>query len=257
MLGKCNQKCFYCLGNEMPKAKLADYNNVHFMRWAGLGKFINVLKERDIDEIYLSSTTTEPLLYKYVDELVDFLHERGFKIGIRTNGTIYADVLKKLDAEISISINSFDDKNNKCICGCKNNYKKICEILENLRGLGKTIRLSILVNKYNVDEIDSILEKLSPYNDVIEYVQLRRWYTLNNTADNTPYDTCVANIKATYPHIGNFYESAIYDVHGTKVSLWNDVFDRESVKSVNYFPDGKMSDYNLLIPIYENDYKLM
>lgn len=257
MLGKCNQNCFYCLGNEMPKAKLSNYNNTHFNEWIDFNKFVGILHERKINEVYLSSTTTEPMLYQYIDELVDYLHDNHFIVGIRTNGTVYGDIFKKLDGEISISVNSFNNDTSKLICNRQSNYQTVCQILENMQDLGKTIRISILVNKYNVNEIEHMVSQLKPYSKTIDYIQLRRWYTLNNTADNTPYDNLVEKIKNNFKHIGNFYESQIYDVHDMKVSLWNNVFKRESVHSVNYFPDGKISDHNLLIPIYENNYNLL
>ena len=258
MLGRCNQKCIYCLGNEMPSTKKYDFNNVHFSEFVDFERFIDILIERNIDEIYLSSVNTEPLLYKYADELVDFLQHKAFKVGIRTNGTIYNDVLKKLDAEISISINSFNDANNLKICDRKSSFETLRKIINNLSGLGKTIRLSILVNQYNADEFESILSKISQFKDTIDYVQLRRWYTLNNTADNNPYEKCLNFIKENLKHIGNFYESDIYETNdGVRVSIWNDVFKKESVQSVNYFPNGKISDYNLLIPIFENNVNLI
>lgn len=257
-LGKCNQKCFYCLGNEMPNAKKQDFNSTHFSKFLDFFRFIDILRYRDIDEVYLSSVNTEPLMYKYVDQLVDYLHTKGFKVGIRTNGTIYDEVLKKLDGEISISINSFNDVTNKKICGRKSPYGTIKKILDNLRGLGKTIRISILINEFNVYEFDDMLAKLKDYADVIDYIQIRRWYTLHDTADNSPYDKCISFIKENYKYVGNFYESDIYESqYGIKVSLWNTVFKRESVQSVNYFPDGKISDYNLLIPIYEENKNLI
>jgi MoaA/NifB/PqqE/SkfB family radical SAM enzyme len=257
-LGKCNQKCFYCLGNEMPKASQQDWLTTPFTHFLDFFRFIDILRYRDIDEVYLSSVNTEPLLYKYRKQLVEYLHKKGFKVGIRTNGTIYDDLLKELDGEISISINSFNDETNKKICGRKSPYETVKKILDNLRGLGKTVRISVLINKYNVDEFDDMLNKLKDYSDVIDYIQIRRWYTLHDTADNTPYDNCVQFIKDNYKHVGNFYESDIYETeHGVKVSLWNTVFKKESVQSVNYFPDGKISDYNLLIPIYEENKNLI
>lgn len=258
MLGKCNQKCIYCLGNEMPSAKKCDFNNTFFSEFVDFERFLGILNEREIDEIYLSSVNTEPLLYKYVDQLVDFLHEEGFKVGIRTNGTIYHDVLKKLDSEISISVNSFNDFNNVKICGRKSSFETLKKIIDNLSGLGKTIRLSILLNQYNVYELESMLSKTSQFKESIDYIQVRKWYTLNNTADNVPYEKGVKYIKENLKHVGNFYESDIYETsEGVKVSLWNDVFKKESVQSVNYFPNGKISDYNLLIPIFENNISLI
>ena len=95
-VGKCNYKCYYCLCNEMKKlqANMKVYNEMHFLSWPKFDIFLKKLKNSDCNIIYLSSTSSEPLLYKYIDELVDYLKNEGFRIGIRTNGTL---ISKKLE----------------------------------------------------------------------------------------------------------------------------------------------------------------
>lgn len=258
-LGKCNNSCYYCLGNEMFKAKMLDNLNLKYTELKNLDLFIGLLIKENCNTIYLSSVETDPLLYEDISALIDYLHSFNFKVGIRTNGecsNIY-DILKKLDAEISISINSLTKHINKQICGNINipNIEKICGELSNLN---KKCRISIVVNKYNCKEIFSILDKLKSYRS-IEYLQLRKRYLYTKCFDKDYLEDIFAyeTIRKELPlrfvtNKSNFHESTVYSINGTfKVSFWDDVFSKESIKSINYFSDGKITENNLLVPGYE------
>jgi hypothetical protein len=52
----------------------------------GLDKFIEECKEKDVKEVYLTGTNTDPLLYKHHNHLIKVLRNNGFSPGIRTNG---------------------------------------------------------------------------------------------------------------------------------------------------------------------------
>ena len=257
-IGKCNLKCFYCLGNEMKKLKAtAEYmKQEHYLKWKGFNKFLSELKGNNVNKIYFSSTCTEPLLYEYIDELTDYLLSLGFKVGIRTNG-VYAKqnikTLLKLNSEISISINSLNKETNKMICGVS--YELDLDyILKRFEEYGKKIRLAIVVNRYNKDEILDIIKTVSKYKSV-EYVQLRKVYKYYKDdkfdIDMDKYDELIGELDLEFKENGNYYESKIYDVYGVNISLWNNVFMQSSVKSLNYFTDGRMSGDNLLVRIYE------
>lgn len=255
-LGKCNAKCYYCLSKEMSNLKKDDENQMvtHFKEWENFDEYVDLLKENDVKKIYLSSVTTEPMMYKYLDELVDYLRTNGFKVGIRTNGYFAndkMDTLLKLDEEISFSINSFNEDINYEICGLSN-IPDWDRIFNEFDRNGKKCRVSIVVNRYNEKEIPDALEKLSKYK-CIDYVQLRRVYKYEGVADeDIYYDRVVDDVKANGEKCGNFFESEIYNYKGVKVSLWSDVFKKESVSSINYFTNGLVSDHNLLVPAYEN-----
>ena len=92
-IGPCNFNCYFCLGREMYMLQKDTTNmlRTHFSEWDGFYEWIDELKQDGITKIYLSSTNTEPTLYKYLDELVDLLQEtHGFKVGIRSNASTLA-----------------------------------------------------------------------------------------------------------------------------------------------------------------------
>ena len=257
-LGKCNNSCYYCLGNEMLKAKTVDNMDLKYNELKNLDVFLGMLNKENCKTIYLSSVETEPLLYKDISRLIDYLHTSGFNVGIRTNGkcnNIYG-IIKKLDAEISISINSLNRKTNKKICG-NIDIPDIDKICGELSSINKKCRITIVVNKYNYGEIFEIIDKLIQY-DCIEYVQLRKRYLYarcsdkNYLEDKTAYETIKEELLLKYNcTISNFHESMIYNIGSFKVSFWDDVFKKESIESINYFSDGKISKNNLLVPGYE------
>ena len=106
--------------------------------------------------MYLSSVITEPMLYKHIGELVDYIQSKGIRVGLRTNGYFVLqnmDVIKKLQNHISISLNSLN--NETCYTICKNfppNIKKIFEIIFNFKYL-ITFILLILTNSNLIKEV--------------------------------------------------------------------------------------------------------
>ena len=259
-LGKCNNKCYYCLGNEMPKAKLVSNLNTPYQELKNLDLFINRLKDSGTDTIYLSSVITEPMLYKDINNLCDYLISNGFKVGIRTNGIDKGiiDLIPKLEAEISISINSLVPRINKRICG-NENVPDIEEIFKCLSENNKKCRISIVVNKYNHDELFLSL-KYFQFFDCISYIQLRKRYMYGDNKDLLYKEDIDSferiknflNRKYGYSNRSNFHESIIYNSR-VPISLWEDVFKKESLSTLNYFSDGKISSHNLLIPSYEKE----
>lgn len=258
-LGKCINKCYYCLGNEMPTAQIVSNLNTPYKQLNKLDEFVNRLVEANCDTIYLSSVVTEPLLYKDINSLTDYLTSKGFKVGIRTNGICksFLRLIPKLESEISISINSLIPTVNEEICGNRV-VPNISNIFKTLKENGKKCRISIVVNKYNFEEVPSIINSMQNY-DCISYIQLRKRYKYDKKKDDAFEEDVKAfeYIKDWLDFMGhakfaksNFHESIIYDMP-VPISLWEDVFKKESLTTLNYFSDGKITTHNLLVPSYE------
>lgn len=258
-IGKCNYKCYYCICNEMKKLKenAMIYNEKHFSEWPKFDSFLNKLKTNNCKTIFLSSTNSEPLLYKYIDELVDYLRDKGFELGIRTNGTIITkkfDLFKKLDGEISISLNSLNADTNKLIAGSTliPDWKTIFDYFNQNNIMA---RVSIVIVKENCREIEEILDFLSKQK-CISYVQIRKRYSYYNKDDSATdeYFDCVKKfIEKNSQKVSNYFESPIYKYKNLSVSMWFDVFKKESLNTLNYFNDGVLTENNLLVEAYEEE----
>lgn len=255
-LGPCNLHCYYCLSNEMAKLKKDNNNqlNTHFSQWKSFVQYLTVLKKEGVGKVYLSSVTTEPMLYRYLGELISFLQEQGLKVGIRTNGYLAIEKMDELllcDEEISFSINSLKPDSNKKICG-KPSVPDFHSVFTSFIEQNKKCRVSVVVNRFNKDEIKDILVFLSSYS-CIDYVQLRQVYKYGDREkeDCFAFEEVERWLSENADLVGSYYESPIYGFHGLNVSLWRDVFRKESVSSYNYFTNGLLSNDSLLIPAYE------
>ncbi|MCI9435488.1 MAG: radical SAM protein [Bacilli bacterium] len=259
-LGECNYNCYYCLKHEMKKLQIKKESHlkVHFSKWKNFEKYIQELHKKNIKKIYLSSTCTDPLLYKYLEELVIFLQKESFKVGLRSNGCLSIekfDVIRKFDAGISFSINSFDKNVNEAITGNQfiPDFEKLFKKMESEN---INIRVSIVVNRYNYKEIPNIILILLKHSKIIKYIQLRKMYKYYGQLENEEkysYEYIKQWVQKNGIFKKKYYDSGVYDYNGMEISLWENVFNIENIQSINYFTNGLISDYNLLIPIYEED----
>lgn len=256
-IGRCNLKCYYCLSKEMVRMRNSQDTQMDtpFELWENFEEFLSKCKSEEIDAIYLSSTITEPTLYFYLPRLISKLQNEGFKVGIRSNGITTRNLDQAVilcDEEISFSLQSLNSETYQKITGSTNmpNWEYLFTLLNNG---AKKCRISIVVNRYNEKEIPDILSYLSKYKDAISYIQLRKVYKYNqeDEIDAQSYKNVTEWIQKDFKKTGNYFESEIYDYNGIQVSLWNDVFRKESIQSINYFTDGIISTNNLLIPAYE------
>lgn len=258
-IGKCNCKCYYCLYNEMKKLQknTQTYNEIHFSEWSKFNDFLNRLKLNNCKKIYLSSTSYEPLLYKYIDELINYLIIEGFKVGIRTNGTLITkkfEIFKKINGGISISLNSLNLDTNKLITGSTliPDWKMIFDYFNQNNIM---TRISIVIVKENYQEIEEILDFLSKQK-CISYVQIRKRYNYYNKEDcilDEPFTYVKNFIEKNSKKVSDYFESPIYKYKDLNVSLWFDVFKKESLNTLNYFTDGVLTENNLLVEGYEED----
>lgn len=253
--GKCNLKCFFCIKDEMDE-EVYDKTLDDFTEWKGFNDWIKFLKDNRVPKIYLSSTSTEPLLYRNLDKLILHLQDNGFRVGIRTNASIKncSKTLSLCDEEISVSLQSLNPETFKKITKRNLNFD-IIETLKNIKLKDNAnMRVSIVVNRYNESEILSILDTLKDIK-TIKYVQLRKVYKYNEDddfkEDFDAYQRVRDLISSKYTKTGNFKESEIFDVNGLSVSMWDVVFCRESIQSSGYWTNGRMTFNNLLVPGYK------
>lgn len=251
--GTCNFRCFYCLGHEMSdSAKIDNSAHEHFSKWKNFKEYLDRLQSNNVKTIYLSSTNSEPMLYPYLGQLIDYLQKLyGFNVGIRTNGSIDTEICNELNEEISLSLQSLNKDTFKKITGVDMNF----DFLENLGKIkSKNLRVTIAVNRYNYKEIFDMIEVLRNYKN-IKYVQLRKCYKYYNTdikPDIDAFEYVMQELRK-FSVKGNYKESIIYDVHGLSVSVWETVFKSESLQTFNYWTNGVMTSNNLLVEGYKDE----
>lgn len=187
---KCNYQCTYCYAvfkNE-EELQLDDWKMVvdhvnHYFKSKGIRGRINL-------------AGGEPMIVKFLDELIDYIHSSGTEVSIITNASRLTK--ERVDAwcgkvtMIGISIDSLNRDSNLKI-GRKQgqhtlDYEQLKEVLLYIKFRGITLKVNTVVSRYNLDED---ITKL--YNEVgfdrIKLLQVRIQENCNEVARPTEIDS--------------------------------------------------------------------
>ena len=249
--GPCNYQCYFCLGNDINEGYCHNYLNIHFSKWKNFDKYLIKCKEDGIKKIYLTGQNTDPLLYKYLKELIDYLKNKGFLVGIRTNGVKALekiDIINSLNDEVGLSIHSLTPEINKKIT----NHSTISNWDKIIKSIKTPLRIAIVVTRYNKDEILNIIKYFSKYKN-INYIQLRCISTDERYSDLKEdiicYKELTQYISKNYHYLKSFYTASIYNIYGIEVCLWKTI--KTTINSYNYFTNGIISTNYFIVEGYK------
>jgi len=242
LLGRCNVKCFFCLGEDIAD-QLAphDQRKVHFNEWLNFEAFLSGCKAEGIGKIYVTGQNTDSLIYEYLDALIAHIQGRGFRVGIRTNGYEAAgmlDVINRCNCSVGYSIHSLRKTTNRMIMGRKDrpDWETIIPGTEHPR-------VSIVLNRCNRFEFWELLQYIRQFSNV-RYVQVRRVSTDTRVEELTPdmiaYEEVYTQVRQIFPIKQTLWGDAdVFEIYGMDVVFWRTV--KTSVNSFNYFTDGTCS----------------
>ena len=250
VLGKCNADCYFCLGKDIdPIFSNQNQMRDHFSTWAKFDEFLDICKRRNIPNIYLTGQNTDALMYRYLPEILDYVQERGFKMGLRTNGFLAHKKMEAIDkciANPGFSIHTRDFDTQQLMMGKSPmpDWEKILTEVDHCR-------VSIVASRYNIAEIPKMLEWLGKFPSV-QYVQVRRICTDSREdyliEDARCFDTLLEEVAMTATQVGEFYAAPVYAIAGKEVCFWQTV--KTDIDSVNYFTDGTITDEYFVIEGY-------
>lgn len=252
-LGTCNANCYFCLGKDISE-ELSGKNqlNIHFSKWNNFEKFLSQCEAEGVKKLYLTGQTADGLQYNYLEEIIDYLQNRGFLVGVRTNGYLAEkkiDAINKMKDEIAYSIHTLKPEVNKIIMGKSYlpNWDRIIPMS------GDNVRISIVLNRYNVNEFDDLIKYISKF-DNVKYIQVRRISTDTRyellEKDIKLYEEFYKQIEEKYSDnkIDDFYCAQRYMIEDKEVNFWRTV--ETSVNSLNYFTDGVCSNEYFIVEGY-------
>ena len=251
LLGVCNANCYFCLGKDISK-ELEGKNQLrtHFSKWLNFEKFLLQCKTENVSKLYLTGQTADGLQYKYLNEIIDYLQDDGFKVGVRTNGYLAEnkiDAIQKMKDEIGYSIHTLNPELNKVIMG-KNYLPNWDNIIP---ASGSNVRISIVLNRYNIEEFDNLVKYAASF-DNVKYIQIRRISTDTRIEllqkDIDLYEEFYNDFSSKNEQYGNFYLAEQYKMYGKEVNFWRTV--ETSCNSLNYFTDGTCSNEYFIVEGY-------
>ncbi len=251
LLGVCNANCYFCLGKDIcEELRGKNQMRLHFAGWKNFDKFLKMCEKKKVKKLYLTGQTADGLQYKYLEEIIDYLQDKGFIVGVRTNGYLAEakmKAIKKMKGGIGYSIHTLDPETNYNIMG-RRDIPKWREIIP---ASGENVRVSIVLNRYNVDEFYSLCKYIAKFPNV-RYIQVRRIATDTRLdllkEDIELYEKFFKKFSRKHEKTGEFFLAEQYELFGKEIVFWRTV--ETSVNSLNYFTDGTCSDEYFIIEGY-------
>lgn len=251
LLGKCNVDCFFCLGKDIEE-ELCGNNQVveHFSGWLNFYEFLDVCRVKGVEKLYITGQNTDGLMYKYLMELVPWLHRFGFKVGIRTNGYLAMqkmDIINQCELSTGYSIHTLSPITNQMIMG-----RSDLPDWETIIPATQRPRISVVLNRCNKYEFFPLMRYFTKFPN-IRYIQIRRVSTDTRVEELTPdmiaYEEIYTQVKDIFPMKEKIWADAeVYEIYGQDVVFWRTV--KTSVNSLNYFTSGVISSEYFIVEGY-------
>ncbi len=116
---------------------------------------------------------------------------------------------------------------------------------------GENVRISIVLNRYNINEVYNLIVFTAKFPNV-KYIQIRRISTDTRLSflqeDIDLFEEYCKNFSHNYRQTGQFCGAQQFNVYGKDVVFWRTV--ETSCNSLNYFTDGTCSDEYFIIEGY-------
>jgi len=194
-----------------------------------IGKFLRECMDRNVREICMTGTNTDPLLYKKTFELLDYIRyimNNKVPIAIRTNAVLYDRNTFGSYDKASITICSFDPEIYVKMMG-SGKPPNLPLILSNHPKMD--IKINIVMGPENVNggDIFNTLDKLAEMG--VKRVNLREPYGQPHIGDPMPATQYVKQVLGM----------PSYDYRGMSVTYWGVHFCE--VESVNLYANGRIS----------------
>lgn len=155
----CNMKCKFCY------ATFDDMQIINQLPKNDAFNILDKLKAKGLQKITFAGG--EPLLYKWLIEVVTYSKAIGLTTSIITNGSLLTDeLLEKFKGEldwIGVSIDSLNETTNNLIG--RTNKKKInyLELCLKIKEAGFRLKINTVVNSYNWhDDLNNFIDKVKP-----------------------------------------------------------------------------------------------
>ena len=190
----CNMRCKFCYATfEDMKVKAQISKQDAFL-------ILDKLKEAGLQKITFAGG--EPLLYKWIDEVIFYSKEIGLTTSIITNGSLLTDkLLEKFKGKldwIGISIDSLSNETNTKIGRTYKGVLNYYELVSKIKQYGFKLKINTVVNRFNENE---------NLQDFIELANPSRWKIFDTLRVEGQNDTQYDKIKCSPNGFSNFIDN--------------------------------------------------
>jgi len=155
-INHCNYKCVYCFADKT----IATYPDINLLlKW--IDTISKYFKENEIINPRINLVGGEPLLYSEIIPLIKYIHSKGIRVSLVTNGSLLTNkflsqVGKYLDM-IGISADTLEKETAIKLGRCNMNketlsLEKLVMICKKIKILNIKLKINIVVSKFNFRE---------------------------------------------------------------------------------------------------------
>ena len=197
---RCNLNCRYCDFDKLSRNHKPEFSTKDIF------SLIDEMSEAGVKKINL--TGGEPLLHSGIDEIIDYLKSKKIFTALSTNGLLaerHINSLKKIDA---IMISFDGTKENHDIMRGKGSYERVIESFEILKKNSINFWTTTTLNKYNIDDIECVVENAERYNTYANFV-LIQYFKNPNEINSLPEYERIKDFIPQPPQIKKAFEKLI------------------------------------------------
>ena len=182
---RCNFHCSYCFAKfKEPEASFTDAKTV-------VDNIASNFRECGITDGRINFAGGEPLLYRHLDELIDYAHSIGVLVSVISNGFLLTEErIERWKGKVScigISVDSLRDNTNRSIGRCCEektlDLKRLVSLSQKMRECSIELKVNTVVSKRNLDEdLTALYLSLKP--DRIKLLQMHLIRGVNDKAES-------------------------------------------------------------------------
>lgn len=170
---KCNLNCGYC---GVPQYHIPEL---------GTKSVFGIIDElKKLGTKFMKFSGGEPLLRKDFPEIIDFCKSKGMDVLINSNGVIFKDkfeLIKNNINEVQFSLDGERDVHDS-IRG-QGVHDKVIKSIELCKSYNINVFLNTVISKYNLDNIDYILNIVNKYNIGVYFQPADQLYSTHSSKD--------------------------------------------------------------------------
>ncbi|PPK80666.1 radical SAM protein with 4Fe4S-binding SPASM domain [Lacrimispora xylanisolvens] len=149
---RCQLNCIHCNMD----ANINNKNEIEPEQWYSI---FDQLEENKAMKITVSGG--EPLMYPYINNIIDNLSNRNLLKVLLTNGVAItneiAEKLAKAEFNVVMSLDGADSKTHDIFRGSNGAFNKTLNALDLLRNFNINVHLTTVLNKKNINQIEQII----------------------------------------------------------------------------------------------------
>lgn len=168
---RCNYQCKHCFARfNQRELSLDEAKRV-------IDSIEEYFKEAQLKNSRINLAGGEPLIYPYIDEIIDYISSKGIKVSMITNGSLLTEErVEKWKGKvetIGISIDAKSKEINEKIGRCTKNgpldLTRLKGVCDKIHKLGIKLKINTVISKVNLKEdLLSIYKQLKP--DKVKYL---------------------------------------------------------------------------------------